>query len=337
MLFSTCPISGVTYYLDIGASKSRCKQIHPLMYATIPELMRIAPSSDSDYQLILCSLITKLADANLVIIPQTIPRYPVEEIKRELPHLLPFTRWAQQAINAPQFKYLPQFRLSDQLKDLTNWRQEVREIAGKWDTLLDAAEARQLKREREESLRLLTEPVNPSKPESARRLRIRSRVNYMQNALESRFSPSIVQYYVNLLLSPATFEVVNLQQAKEVFLDCLPEKTVSDWNDKHEILRILDATIVEKVGLAAIIGIGASRDELEIVQQIRKENSVFAEGKEFITSNNRKLQIWLNANNGEHPAHYEPPTYETEPKREDFKSQLGYDIAMKTWRQSNGQ
>jgi hypothetical protein len=333
MLLSTCPITGINFPILTGYGKVKVKQPHPVLGCSLKELLSIHCESEQDSQLVFAALLLHLSDLKLIHISSQIPKISKSSLDRELPFLFPFVSWAMNAQNCPQFKYLPEFRITSELdiSQFNSWRRAVQTEASGWDTMLDAIQARELQRQREAAIRMLERPLKPNTVKPARVSRIQARADYLRAALTATHSPAIVEYYVKLYMAPATFELVALEQAKSFFLEYLPDTTLNDYTDKGEILKILDVTIVEKVGLSNLLGIQVNPESLEIVRQIRKENSLFRDDKEFITSTNRKLEQWL-APTSDKVSLPEIPIHEAEPKRENFATQIEFNIAHRQWR-----
>lgn len=333
MLLSTCPITGITFPVLNGYGRVKIRQPHPVLGCSLKELLTIHCDNQQDSQLVFSALLLRLAETKLVHISSVIPKTQKSSLDRELPFLFPFVSWAINAQNCPQFEYLPEFRVNPDfnIEQFRNWRLEVQQETSSWDTMLDSIQARELQRQRETALRMLERPLKPNVTKSARVSRIQARADYIRNSLSTSHSPTIVEYYVKLSQTPTTFELAALEQAKEFFLEYLPDTALDDYIDKTEILKILDSTIVEKVGLFNLLGIKVNPDSLEIVKQIRRENSLFRDDKEFITSTDKKLQQWLDTSAAK-VSLPEIPVYQTEPTRDQFKTQIEFNIAHRQWR-----
>lgn len=340
MIKSTCPITGIDLELlaPFGERTSiRVTSLHPLLCAKPEQLAKLSPTRDKDTRLLFLALTFKLHELEFIEFCGT-PEFSPQWMTQELPHLQAFVQWAN--INSTNIRrdILPIFRV-DALTDAQNfqaWRQECQSIIATWDTMLDASIARHIKREREAAEAIINAPADMRAKlrESPRVSRANARILFVRDALESysQCGPSLIDFYCKLLAVPHQYEVIQLQRAKEAFLDYLPDRNIEDYNDKDTILRIIDAAIVEKVGLAKMLGIGMTEEDSQLADNIRSENSEFADGRRFITTPDTNLSNAMQFFEGRKASTIPEVAIPTcEPMRADFPSELGYKIALKAW------
>lgn len=340
MIISRCPLTGIKLELESKFANQRLLvcALHPIFSAECESLAKLSAKTPEESLLLFQALAYKLHELGYLDFRSSPESLSHHWLSQELPHLQTFVQWAY--INSTNIRkdLLPIFRLDFESspQNFQAWRQECQEIISTWDTMLDASIARHIKREREAALALVNSPasVQAKIQRSPRVSRVQARLSFVRGALESYsdFGPALIEFYLKVLALPHTYEVVQLQRTKDCFLDYLPDSTIEDYNDKDTCLRILDAAIMEKVGLASMLGMSVSSEDSNIAENIRSENSTFADGKRFTTSTDLRMQGALGLLNSSRPSTIpEVPVYTTEPKREDFKSELGFKIAHKSW------
>lgn len=335
-----CPITGTELELLAPFPNSclRVTTLHPLLSASPDQLVKLAPTREQDTKLLFSALTFKLHELGFIAL-SGIPELSTHWMAQELPHLQTFVQWCNLNTTNIRKELLPTFRMDSATipQNFQEWRQECQSIIATWDTMLDASIARHIKREREAALALLTAPANLQSKiaKSPRVSRAQARLTFVRDALESHsdLSITLIEFYLKVLALPHTYEVIQLQRTKDCFLDYLPDSSIEDYNDKRTCLQLLDAAIMEKVGLAQMLGMGnQSQEESEIIDNIRAENSTFADGRRFVTSTNPNLNSAMNMLESRKPSTIpELPVYTVEPKREDFASELGFKIAHKSW------
>lgn len=341
MIISRCPITGIKLELEskFAGQTLMVTSLHPIFSADCERLAKLSPKSADDSRLLFLALAFKLHELHYIDFRGAPDELSAHWLSQELPHLQTFVQWAN--VNSTNIRkdLLPIFRLDfeSSAQNFQSWRQECQEIIATWDTMLDASIARHIKREREAALALLNAPVNvQSKIQRSPRVsRVQARLSFVRDALES-FSDmgvSLIDFYLKVLALPHTYEVVQLQRTKDCFLDYLPDSSIEDYNDKKTCLQILDAAIMEKVGLSRMLGIGAtSQEEADIVENIRSENSHYSDGRRFVTSVNATMNTAMHMLDSRRVSSIpELPVYTVEPVRADFASELGFKIAYKAW------
>jgi hypothetical protein len=333
-----CPVTRTSMMIPhFGEGHKVLTSPHPLLSLSASELVKVTETStDKDSHILLCAWLEQLsrigvAHWNGALEPENFsPRWHEQQLEQ----IITMCNWLIHNANHPALSVIPQIRITPDLngENLQSWRETCQSVVGSYSTIFEISETLRIRAQMEAAERLLNDyAIDDSKLSVAAR-KIRSRKAYLHNSLFVHENQEAVVLVTKVVLAPHLYEVQTLQRTKEFCLEHLNETGIENFNDKQEVIQILDAAMVDKIGMATMLGCGASAQDTEILNGISAKYSIEVDGRTFLNGATPKVTQALqrhasNAMTSEAPI----KIYESEPLRMNFKSQLGFQIAHKQW------
>lgn len=345
----TCPVSGAAFRLTtFGAPSSGTTVVstpHPLLCCTAQQLIKVQEEQFTnaeylprieDCHIMLCAWLEQVAQVGIA---HWVGRLnPIHFSSRwhesQLDNLAQLAAWLVHNCKHPALEIVPHLRLTPELngENIQSWMDSCKTIINSFDTVFQVSERLQVRAQLEAAERLLNDyAIDDSKLTAAAR-KLRSRKAYLHNSLALHDNQQAVELVTKVCLAPHLYEVRTIQRTKEFCLDYLNESGVENYNDKQELIQVLDAAMVEKLGMAAILGCAMDGEDKNLLGAITAKYSIEINGQTFLNGATPKVSqaIQRNAQQGI-ITEIETRTYTSEPTRDQFKSQLGFNIAHKQW------
>lgn len=337
----SCPVSGaVTLVPSFGSGTTRITAPHPLLTCTIAQLVRVQDiSSAQDSHILLCAWLEQLSQIKIAawagkLTPEN---FSSRWHEQQLDHIINMVQWLVHNANHPALDVVPHIRITPELngENLQTWRESCQSIVASYTTYFDIAETLRIRENLVRAERALEagNSGTTTKVSIAARKQ-HSRKAYLLTSLGLHENQQAVELVIKVCTMPQAYEVQTIQKVKEFCLDYLPENGIENYNDKQEVIQILDAAMLDKLGMASILGIGNSAEHTQISAELTTKYTIMIDGKSYGNGafpSISKSVASLNAGNAANLGSAEQKTYETEPLREQFKSLLGYSIAHKQW------
>lgn len=338
-----CPVSGAAFKLpSFGPQEYVLTAVHPLLAAPISELAKIdCAATPQDCHILLCAWLEQLSRIKIAHWAGVLKASAFSQRwhQQEFEPLTTLIAWMVQNSNHVALENIPQLRLDSQLnaENVQLWRETTQSIISSYTTFFDIAETLRIKALREDTERLMNAPMTASceasLPLAVRKLR--SRKAYLQSSFMGVENQEASELVIKICLAPQNYEIPTIQKAKEFCLDHLVEAGIENYNDKQEVIHILDAALVAKIGMANMLGAN-STDYSALQNAITANYTIERDGKTYVNSAVPKVAIAIQrslaqAQFSSVPKDVEVRQYETEPKRDEYRSQLGFTIAHKQW------
>lgn len=340
MLTLRCPITKTSVRMaGFGTEDVRISAPHPLLCTSAQNLAKITDiNSPTDYHIMLCAWMEQLSQIKVAYWNGALDvnNFSVRWYESKFDSFVTLARWLVHNSNHPFIAQVPQLRLNPDLTshNVQSWAESCQNILGTYTTYFEAAEAREIRVKLEAAERLLNDHAIDDSKLSVTARKMRSRKSYLMSCLAVHENQQTVDLVLKVCLSPQLYEVVTIQKVKEFCLDYLLENGIDNYNDKQDIIHSLDAIIVDKIGMASILGCGSAANA-EIMESINAKYSIEIDGKTFLNGAIPKVTQALQrqANVSITSGDIVVKTYDREPVRAEFKTQLGYNIAHKQWAQ----
>src|SRR6185503_20707158 len=111
MITQHCPLTGIRLQnASFPQQKLTVTLLHPILLASTRDLSLLDPQTESEHQLLICALLYKLSELNLVEFLNAPRNLSLRWIKQELPHLQSFVNWAYNTSSNPRLNGLPILR-----------------------------------------------------------------------------------------------------------------------------------------------------------------------------------------------------------------------------------
>ena len=339
-LIINCPISGANILVPkFGAGVTRLSTPHPLLSCTISQLEKVQETSgDMDSHILLCAWLEQLSQLGLAIWAGklTPSNFSIRWHEQQVEKLTDVISWLHHNLNHPALNVVPQIRITPDLngENLQTWRESCQSIIASYTTYFDIAETLRIRENLARAERALNEPslANSSGVKlSLATKKLHSRQAYLKNSLGLHDNQGAVEIVLKVCATPQAYEVQTIQKVKEFCLDFLPENGIENYNDKQEVIQILDAAILDKLGMAAILGLNTSQQHIELKTELTAKYSIVVDGQTFINGAFPNVTKSIQRINQESLGTIEVKTYDSEPQREEYKSQIGFTIAHKQW------
>jgi hypothetical protein len=337
-LIISCPISGANILVpNFGQPVCRLISPHPLLSLTITQLQKVQETSTAkDSHILLCAWLEQLSQLEIAhwVGKLTPDNFSLRWHEQQLEKFTDVIIWLHHNKNHPALGVVPQVRITPELngENLQAWRESCQSIIASYTTYFDIAETLRIRENLAQAERLLSgEYLPPSTKISAATRKLHSRQAYLTNSLGLHENQGAVEIVIKVCATPQSYEVQTIQKVKEFCLDYLPENGIENYNDKQEVIQILDAAILDKLGMAAILGVNATPQHMEISAELTAKYSIVVDGQTFINGAFPSVTKSIQRINHESLGKIEVKTYDSEPQREDFKSHIGYIIAHKQW------
>lgn len=342
-----CPVTGAAFKLpSFGPVDNVLTVIHPLMTAPLAELAKLeCPATHQDCHILLCAWLEQLSRIKLAHWSGVLKagEFSLRWHQQEFEHLTAVINWLVTHHNHPAVQIIPQLRLDSTLvaDNLQSWRESAQTIISSFTTFFDIAETLRIKTVQEQAERAMNAPMDASAesalPVAVRKLR--SRKAYLLASFAGYENQEASDLVIKICLAPQNYEIPTIQKAKEFCLDYLVEAGIENYNDKQEVIHILDAALVAKIGMANMLG-SNSTDYANLQASLNATYTIELDGKTFVNSAVPKVASAIQRSLAQSqfsavPKDVEVRHYESEPKREQFKSQLGFTIAHKQWLTQN--
>ncbi len=350
-LIIKCPITGAAFRLPMFTSShdpqdSSSVNIvcspHPLLSVNIQQLAALPfPETAQDRHITLCAWLEKLAQIGAVhwcgvLNPANFSaRWYIQQFEQ-------FATLAMRLIansNHPIHNTIPQLNITADLtsENLQSWRESAQEMLASFDTVFAISERMRLTKDQAAAAALMESLDEEYSPESINTRRAKHRRNYVQSSLMFNEQQAQVDTVLKVLAKPHTFELTLLQQVKAFCLDFLPENGHENYNDKQEVIELLDAAILDRVGMAQLLGFSNSADDTQAAE-IRAKYTTVIGAQQFTTTTNHKISAVINANTRDaltSDVTSSVPQYSAEPQRADFKHAMIFEAAHRLWRTQN--
>jgi hypothetical protein len=331
MLKIQCPITGANYRLDqIKDHTVTVNALHPLFALPHKELFKlhIAGEDQQTSFLLLAVWLEKIASCtDLVTWRGKLEKdnFSLRWLDQELHRFIYVANWICENPTKQIINCMPLLSVSPQLtgQNVQEWRQFIQKEIESYEPIFIAQERSRLRREREYSAK-----VYQSADPIARRAS--SRRSYLLHCLGTHSNVSAVELVLHVTSNPNNYPVQTLRAVKDFCLDWLLEDSQENFNDKREVLELLDSAIVDKLSILEILSNERSA-ELAILRQnyyFEVDEGDFA----GYNATNQKLRRKLEHQNVELAIANNTPKIQSEPVESDYKSSMGYQAALRLWR-----
>ena len=332
----SCPITGAAFRLpSFGTHQHTITSPHPLLGASVSQLAAIeVPESHADCHILLCAWLDKLSRLGIcqwngILSPLA---FSLRWHEQQMPALITTAIHCITNSNHPALSIIPRFSLSAELtsENLQTWRESVDSIFSSYSTYHDIAESKRL-REAQEAATLILDSMSAEDLEATIAVRrARSRKLYVSNCLAFHENQEGVALVTKVIARPFDYELVTLQSVKTFCLEYLNEKGHENYNDKQEIIQMLDAAILDRVGMVQLLGC-ATDSQLLDASSIRAKYQHTVDGNVYVTSVNPKVTAAINAQNQAAVTSSESLAIMREPMRSEYKHGLAYEAARRIW------
>ena len=172
--------------------------------------------------------------------------------------------------------------------------------------------------------------------DSPARRKYRNRLDYMTRSFSSISRELDSAHVIKVVTSPQLYQVASLQDAKRYCLDFLLEHNNLDYNDKQEIIQILDIAILDRIGIAAVMNGETGTEHRALELELQTKYSLQVADQIYTTTPNQKLAASIHkslareigsSNSNIAPA----PHWESEPQKEQFSNPMLYLVAHRQW------
>ena len=300
------------------------------------------PNSHLDCHILLCAWLERLAKIGSCEWNGTLSPilFSLRWHEQQLPQLITTILHCVTNSHHPAISVIPRLSITPALssENLQTWRESVDSIFSSYSTYHDIAESKRL-REAQEAAAAILDSLSAEELESTLTLRrAKSRKQYVTNSLQFHENQPAVTLVNKVIAKPYDFELLTLQQVKAFCLDFLPENGHENYNDKQEIVQLLDAAILDRVGMVQLLGCATS-EQLQDAVTIKAKYQSTIEGKVYTTSSNPKITAAINAHNQAAIGigSKQETVFNSEPQPGDFRHRLGYEAALRLWNRTKSQ
>lgn len=346
MLQVSCPITGAKHSINFGSATktNKLQVLHPLLLADYAQLLEVPyPHAPEDQWILFCAFLYQvnfIAGRELVKFSGAPNRnnFSTVWLTQTFPHLRSLVNKLERRPKSSGVEFLAGLRVTKDLgaHQVQTWittcldqMNEYSYVTNRESTEL-ASYLLELNIQRKRAESATTSAITDLEA-TIRYRQNRSKRAYIEHCLSFKFPAEKVNSIAKVIFRPNDYEIMTLRQVKVICLELLHEDSIEQRNIKDEILLTLDQILSDKLALLELLDAQTPEDK-ELHDELKRNYTIDLNGTEYHNGIIQNKYGTSSKQIAELVAKQEPEKiFTSEPKREDYTSELGYQSALRIY------